>query len=180
MFADKKSIGIFNSKVVLNRRRLKLRSTQGEKERERGRERESEREREREREKERERERERESFYKWYYLLHHQDLLLFIPRSVQVRRFSGLSFTVFGLNTENHHVNLSIHSKYGKTQTRKNSVFRFFSCICCEGQYGYSPFHWLDKFLLKFKISLLEYCMAFLHYKSCKSSFTQSFHKAFS
>ena len=39
MFADKKSIGIFNSKVVLNRRRLKLRSTQGEKERERGRER---------------------------------------------------------------------------------------------------------------------------------------------
>ena len=58
MFADKKSIGIFNSKVVLNRRRLKLRSTQGEKEREG--ERESEREREREREKEREGEGERE------------------------------------------------------------------------------------------------------------------------
>ena len=40
MFADKKSMGIFNSKVVLNRGRLKLRSTQGEKEREREGERE--------------------------------------------------------------------------------------------------------------------------------------------
>ena len=62
MFADKKSIGIFNSKVVLNRGRLKLRSThrQRETERDRERQRETERDRERDRERQRETERDRE------------------------------------------------------------------------------------------------------------------------
>ena len=60
MFADKKSIGIFNSKVVLNRGRLKLRSTHRQRETERDRERDRERQRETGRERQRERQRETE------------------------------------------------------------------------------------------------------------------------
>ena len=41
--------------------------------------------------------------------------------------FSGPYFPVFGLNTEIYGVNLYIQSKYGKMQTRKNSVFGHFS-----------------------------------------------------
>ena len=41
--------------------------------------------------------------------------------------FSSPYFSVFGLNTEIYGVNLRIHSEYRKIQTRKNSVFGFFS-----------------------------------------------------
>ena len=41
--------------------------------------------------------------------------------------FSGPYFTVFWLNTEIYRLNLRIQSKYGKIQTRKNSVFGHFS-----------------------------------------------------
>ena len=44
------------------------------------------------------------------------------------RVFSGPYFPVFGLNTEIYGVNLRIQSKYRKMRTRKNSVFRHFSC----------------------------------------------------
>ena len=43
-------------------------------------------------------------------------------------------FPVFGLNMEIYEINFCIQSKYGKIQTRKNSVFGPFSyssiCIC--------------------------------------------------
>ena len=42
--------------------------------------------------------------------------------------FSGPYFAVFGLNMEIYRVNLRIHSKYRKVQTRKNYVFGQFSC----------------------------------------------------
>ena len=43
---------------------------------------------------------------------------------------SGPYFTVFGLNTKIHGVNLRIQSsKYGKIRFRKNSLFRHFSLI---------------------------------------------------
>ena len=48
-------------------------------------------------------------------------------KSVQIRSFSGPYFPVFGLNAEIYEVNLRIQSKYGKMQTRKNSVFGHFS-----------------------------------------------------
>ena len=41
--------------------------------------------------------------------------------------FSGPYFPVFGLNTAIYGVDLYIQSKYGKMQTRKNSVFGHFS-----------------------------------------------------
>ena len=44
------------------------------------------------------------------------------------RVFSGPYFPVFGLNTEIYGLNLRIQSKYRKMRTRKNSVFRHFSC----------------------------------------------------
>ena len=37
--------------------------------------------------------------------------------------FSGLYFSVFGLNTEIYSVNIHIQSKYGKIRTRENSIF---------------------------------------------------------
>ena len=36
--------------------------------------------------------------------------------------FSGLYFPVFGLDTENYRVNLSIHKEYERKRTRKNSL----------------------------------------------------------
>ena len=47
-------------------------------------------------------------------------------KSVQVKRFSGPYFPVFGLNTKIYPVNLGIQSKYGKIRTRKSSVFGHF------------------------------------------------------
>ena len=44
-------------------------------------------------------------------------------KSVQIRSFSGLYFSVFGLNREIYSVNLRIQSEYRKTWIRKNSVF---------------------------------------------------------
>ena len=41
--------------------------------------------------------------------------------------FSGIYFPVPGLNEKIYGVNLRIQSKYGKMQTRKNSVFGHFS-----------------------------------------------------
>ena len=41
--------------------------------------------------------------------------------------FSGPYFPVFGMNTEIYGVNLRIQSEYSKIQTRKNSVFGYFS-----------------------------------------------------
>ena len=41
--------------------------------------------------------------------------------------FSGPYFPAFGLNTEIYGLNLRIQSKYGKTRTRKDSVFGHFS-----------------------------------------------------
>ena len=42
--------------------------------------------------------------------------------------FSCPYFPVFGLNTVIYLVKLSIHSKYGKIQTRKNTIFGHFLC----------------------------------------------------
>ena len=42
--------------------------------------------------------------------------------------FSGPYFPAFGLNTERYSVSLRIPSKCGKIRTRRNSVFRYFSC----------------------------------------------------
>ena len=41
--------------------------------------------------------------------------------------FSGPYFPVSGLNMEIYGVNIRISSKYGKIQTRKNSIFAYFS-----------------------------------------------------
>ena len=48
-------------------------------------------------------------------------------KSVQIQSFSGPYIPAFGLNAEIYGVNLRIQSKYGKIQTRKNSVFGYFS-----------------------------------------------------
>ena len=40
--------------------------------------------------------------------------------------FYGPCFPLFGLNTEIYRVNFHVQSKYGKVQTRKNSVFGHF------------------------------------------------------
>ena len=55
--------------------------------------------------------------------------------------FSGPYFPAFGLNTEIYLVNLSIQSEYGKTQTRRNSVFGYFS----RSEYKSKKIHALSK-----------------------------------
>ena len=45
---------------------------------------------------------------------------------VQMLSFSGLYFRALRLNTEIYGVNLRIQLKYGKMQTRKNSVWTIF------------------------------------------------------
>ena len=42
-------------------------------------------------------------------------------KSIRIRSFSGPRFSAFRLNTEIYSVNLRIHSKCGKMQTRKTS-----------------------------------------------------------
>ena len=41
--------------------------------------------------------------------------------------FSGPYFPASGLNMETYGVNVRISSKYGKIQTRKNSIYGYFS-----------------------------------------------------
>ena len=59
--------------------------------------------------------------------------------------FSGPYFSVFGQNTEIYGVNLPIQSEYRKIRTRKNSVFRHFSCSACNfTTYLQNTFAWED------------------------------------
>ena len=52
-------------------------------------------------------------------------------KSVQIRRFFGQYFSVFGLNTERYFVSLRIQSTCSKIRTRKSFVFGYFSRSVC-------------------------------------------------
>ena len=65
-------------------------------------------------------------------IIFHVSILGLIVTAWKVSRYgvlSGLSFPVFGMNTEIYAINLQIQSKYWKIRTRKNSVFWHFHAV---------------------------------------------------
>ena len=52
-----------------------------------------------------------------------------LRENVQIRSFSGTHFPAFGLSTEIYGIDLLIHSKYGKIQTRKSPYLDTFHAM---------------------------------------------------
>ena len=80
--------------------------------------------------------------------------------------FSGPYFTVFWLNTEIYRLNLRIQSKYGKIQTRKNSVFGHFS-----------PSEFLIAILRRSYWLVINILLTVILWSSCPLSIKENFQK---
>ena len=79
--------------------------------------------------------------------------------------FSSPYFIVFGVNSVIYEVNICIQSEYGKTQTRKNSVFGHFSHSASMNsldEYTHGMFEYIKKFFERSKTNKISNKKGFL------------------